>query len=357
MNYKNKCSFRTVRILSALVLIVMLLSGAALVSCADRSPIADEYPYELGDYITVSDLNSLKVSASEVETETEYRVHAFLWDNKLLESVYDAPAALYDKVVVDYVCFIDDKVIDAFCGTDVDAYLGSGSFVYGIEEGIVGMSIDDVKNITITYPDDYYDGLEGKEAVYRVTLKEIYRPKELNDAMCKAYTSYATVDEMYASVRKTVASELAWEQLAESLEVKKYPDNEYSLIYNSLMKIKEYAENNDMTLEAFIKKYGDQFSDYGISSDMNESEFYEACEEYTKSQLESNMLLYYVIRTLNVPTKGKAYKAMKTQILKENACESAEYYEKLYGIGSFEYSVLYNLALDALYGNVEIVQD
>lgn len=355
MNYKSKWSGRALRLLSALVLLAMLFSAAALVSCSDGSPIADEYPYELGDYITVAELNSIKIAASEIEAETEYRVHAFLWGNKLLESVYDAPAALYDKVVMDYVCFIDGMVIDAFCGTAVEAYLGKGDFVYGIEEGIVGMSIGDVRNIDITFPDDYYAGLEGKKAVYRVTLNEISRPKELNDGMCKAYTAFSTVDELYASVRRTVASELAWEQLSESMEVKQYPDSEYSLIYNSLMKIKEYAENNDMTLEAFIKKYGDQFANYGISSDMSEDEFYEACEEYTKAQLEDNMLLHYVLRTLNVPTKGKLYKAMKTRILKENACESAEYYEKLYGVDSFEYSVLYNLALDALYEHVEIV--
>ncbi len=345
----------SIRRASAVIMATLLASAVFLSSCSSGSPIANDYPYDLDEYISTEDLTSVKVSASEVENEVEYRVVEFLWENDLAERLYDTQARQYDKVVIDYTCFIDGLPIDAFGKTGATAYIGKGDFVDGIEEGIIGMSIGDVKEITVTYPETYYEGLENKEAIYRVTLNEIHRPKELNDSMCKAYTDYTTVESLRDAFKRSVASEMAWSQLLASAEMLQYPSAEYSKIYDSLMSIKEYAEKREMTLEDFLSQYGDGFSEFGISSDMTEAEFFEACDKYTKDRLKEEILMYHLLRKLETPTKGKAYNEMCAKLLREMNCDSADNYDERYGVGAFEYDVLYNLMLDALYGHIELV--
>lgn len=343
------------RRLTAALLTALLCFSLLLSACSSGSAIAGDYPYDLDGYMTVAELTQVRVSASETEAAVEKRIAELLWDNDLTERLYDVQAERYDKVVIDHICFIDGLPIDAFGGTAVTAYLGSGSFVDGIEEGIIGMSIGDTKEVTVTFPEKYYDGLEGKQATYRITLNEIHRPKELNDAMCKAYTSYSTVTALRDALKKLSASEIAWAQLLESAEVKEYPKAEYNEIYDGLMTVCDYVSEQGIPLEVFISEYGDSFSEFGITSDMTVDEFYEACEQYAKAQVKQELFLHYVVRKLDVPTKGSAYKTMCARLLRESGCENADKYDEKNSVGSFEYDVLYNLALDALYEHIELI--
>jgi trigger factor len=99
-----------------------------------------------------------------------------------------AVAAMGDKVTVDFVGKIDDETFEGGSGDDVDIVLGSGSFIPGFEDQLVGMSVGEQRTVAVTFPADYAaPALAGKAANFGVSLKEIGAPGELpiDDAFAK----------------------------------------------------------------------------------------------------------------------------------------------------------------------------
>ena len=88
---------------------------------------------------------------------------------------------------------------------------------------------------------------------------------------------------------------------------------------------------------------------------MTEEEYKENCDAYSKKIVKEEMLIFHLLREMNVNTGGSAYRNKKAQILRDYAVSDVANYEDLYGEGSFESSMRYNLMLDALYKRVVIV--
>lgn len=338
---------------TSILLILTILSTALLTACSSDKA-NDAYKYELTDYMKVCDIYSITVSEDDVLDELKSRIYDFLWGYEFTEQVYDVEVQKYDAVIVDYVCFIDGLAIDSFGATGATVCIGEGLLLEELENGIIGMNIGDVKEIDITFPEEYYEGLGGVEATYSITLQEIHRPLELTDEMCRSHTVYSSVAELREKLSRTIAAELAFEKIVLGTEIISYPQAEYDTLYADVTYLKKFAESKDMTLKEVLEQYGDQFSAYGFYSGMTEEEYYKVCDELVKEQMKDEMILYYLLRELNVKTNGKNYNAEGKLLLSEYACDDAEHYDELYGEGSYNYSVLYNLALKALYGIITV---
>ena len=79
-----------------------------------------------------------------------------------------------DVVKVDFVGKMDGEVFSGGSATDQIIELGSGNYIPGFEEGIVGMKTGETKDVNVTFPDTYYEELAGKEAVFEITVQKIY---------------------------------------------------------------------------------------------------------------------------------------------------------------------------------------
>ena len=88
--------------------------------------------------------------------------------------VTDRPAALKDTVNIDFVGTVDGKEFDGGKAEGYDLTLGSGQFIPGFEEGVVGMNLGETRDVPVTFPEDYQsEELKGKAAVFTVTLHKI----------------------------------------------------------------------------------------------------------------------------------------------------------------------------------------
>ncbi len=95
-----------------------------------------------------------------------------------------------DQVVIDFLGKVDDVAFDGGAGDDYPLVLGSNSFIPGFEEQLVGTKAGDVKDVTVSFPDDYQaEHLAGKEAVFTCTVKEVKAPAaaEINDELAKKF--------------------------------------------------------------------------------------------------------------------------------------------------------------------------
>ena len=95
-----------------------------------------------------------------------------------------------DQVVFDFVGKVDDEPFEGGAAEDYPLVLGSGSFIPGFEEQLVGVSAGEEKAVTVTFPEEYQaEHLAGKEAVFDCTVKEVKaaKPAEINDDMAKKF--------------------------------------------------------------------------------------------------------------------------------------------------------------------------
>lgn len=125
--------------------------------------------------------------------------------NGRLVSVEGRPAADGDVTVIDFDGYVDDK---PFEGGKAEAYtltLGSGQFIPGFEEQIVGHNVDDEFDVNVEFPAEYHaEELAGKPAVFKVKLHEIKNRElpELDDEFAKDVSEFDTLEELKADLLK-----------------------------------------------------------------------------------------------------------------------------------------------------------
>jgi len=127
--------------------------------------------------------------------------------------VTDRPASLDDQANIDYEGFVNGEPFDGGAAAKHDLTLGSGSFIPGFEEQVVGMAIGEERDIEVTFPEGYQsEQLAGKPAVFKVKLNAL-REKEmpaLDDEFVKDVSETAnTVDEYKEEIRQKLEKQAA----------------------------------------------------------------------------------------------------------------------------------------------------
>ena len=140
--------------------------------------------------------------------------------NVTVETVDDRAAENGDDVVIDFEGFKDDVAFEGGKAEDFTLSLGSGQFIPGFEDQIVGHNIGDEFDVTVTFPENYQmSDYAGKEAVFKCKLKAISYEElpEINDDLIKDATEFDTVDEYRADI-KSKLEEAAVQQADSAFE-------------------------------------------------------------------------------------------------------------------------------------------
>ncbi len=160
------------------------------------------YPeIEIGEY---KGLKAEKVIAKVEDSEIDAQVKAMADRNARMVSVEDRAAAMGDTVVIDFEGFKDGVAFDGGKAEGHTLELGSGAFIPGFEEQIVGKNVGDEFEITVTFPEEYgAEDLAGKEAVFKIKLHEIKLRElpEIDDEFAKDVSEFDTLDELKADLK------------------------------------------------------------------------------------------------------------------------------------------------------------
>ena len=115
----------------------------------------------------------------------------------------DRPVQDGDTVILDYSGSVDGEKFDGDTAENQTLVIGSGSFIPGFEEQLVGMAKDETKDITVTFPEEYHaEELAGKEAVFTCTIHKIQEKElpELDDEFAQDVSEFETLDEYKKSI-------------------------------------------------------------------------------------------------------------------------------------------------------------
>lgn len=118
--------------------------------------------------------------------------------NARLVSVEDRAVENGDIATIDFEGFVDGVAFEGGKGEEYDLEIGSGTFIPGFEEQLVGAAIGEEKDVNVTFPEEYHsEALAGKDATFKVTVKEIKMRElpELNDDFATEVSEFETLDE------------------------------------------------------------------------------------------------------------------------------------------------------------------
>ena len=130
--------------------------------------------------------------------------------NSRLVNVEDRPVEDGDITVIDFEGFVNDVAFEGGKGENYELTIGSKTFIPGFEDQIIGMKLDEERDINVKFPDEYFsEELKGKDAVFKVKLHEIKKKElpELNDDFAKDTSEFDTLDELKASIKEKLEHE------------------------------------------------------------------------------------------------------------------------------------------------------
>ena len=165
-----------------------------------------------------------------------------------------------DTVTIDYEGFIGDKAFDGGKDTDFDLKLGSGTFIPGFEDQLVGTKAGDEKDVVVTFPEDYHaEDLAGKEATFKVKVHAVKERKDpvLDDEFAKDVSEFETLADFRADLGK---------KLTERLETKARHDFEEALLdqVTENMTVEIPDAMVEYRIQRMLEQYSQQITAQGI---------------------------------------------------------------------------------------------
>ena len=253
------------------------------------------YPeVKLGEYKGLTaEKEEVKVSADDVKE----RLNEMAERNARLVSV-DRKAKKGDIAVIDFEGFDNGEAFEGGKGENYELELGSGSFVPGFEDQVIGMKAGDEKDLDITFPEDYHaENLAGKPVVFKVKVHAITEENvpELNDEFVQDISECSTVDEYTAYVRGDLEKRAAERAKNErtDLILQKVIDNAEVEIHGDIV-----SAEVDMQIDRFDKQlqsFGADLKSYLEYAHLSIEDMRKDYEQAAQRQLKSQYVMMAII--------------------------------------------------------------
>lgn len=163
--------------------------------------------------VTVPEYKGLKAPKDVkdiTDEDIDEQIEQIRQRNARILSVDDRPAQLEDEVIIDFEGFMDGEAFEGGQADEFPLRLGSGQFISGFEDQIVGHSVGDEFDVNVTFPEDYQmEEYAGKPAVFKVKLNGINTTElpEIDDDLIKDTTEFDTIDEWKNDIRTKLSQQ------------------------------------------------------------------------------------------------------------------------------------------------------
>ena len=186
--------------------IVQIEKGKPFIFTAE---VATKPEVTLGEY---KGLEVDKVSTRVTQKEVEAKIEEEAEKNARTVTVEDRAVQDGDEVILDFEGFVDGEAFEGGKGQNYPLTIGSGSFIPGFEEQLVGAEAEKEVEVKVTFPEDYHaEELKGKEAVFKCTVHEIKAKElpEIDDEFAAEVSEFDTLDEYKADVKAKIKEQKA----------------------------------------------------------------------------------------------------------------------------------------------------
>lgn len=255
---------------------------------------------EIADYKGIKAPKEVKEITDD---DIEKQIEIIRKKNARIVSVEDRPAQMDDEVIIDFEGFFGDEAFEGGKGEDHPLKLGSGQFIPGFEDQIVGHNIGDEFDVVVSFPEDYHMAdYAGKEATFKTKVKAISYEElpEINDDLIKDATEFDSVDEYKADIR-TKLEDAAVQQADSSFE---------NAVLGELIKKVDAPIPNCMyeqRIDSLLRSFEQQLQQQGMSlkmycqyTGMDEDSLRDSYRDRAESEVKLRLALEKIAELENV---------------------------------------------------------
>ncbi len=330
------------RIISILLMLCLLLTlaGCSAYSNPER-------------YVTVEKYKGWSIERSYIEVSDETVENAIVndfYDFVEFRQKDEGEIQMGDAVNVDYTLYIDGEPFsDKVAGYEF--YVGSGTFIDGVDEKLTGAKVGDIVEAEATFPDDYQNELlAGKTGTFEITINHIIEviTPEFTDEFVAANSKYATYEELFNAKRENLEKEnlasIIWEQVNSYSTVKSYPES---------MKT-QYAKDGVQFYKIYAQDIGRNFDEL-IKENFNcstEKQFEEMLREQSKESVGNELIVRTIAKREKITVSDEEYQTELNDNYAEYGFDSPEKFELCYGKNYIYVHLLQEKVLDFIAGTV-----
>lgn len=352
---------KNIKLAAILISTAVLATGCAKGSDSTEGTTTNETTTEettaledidYSEYVTLGNYKGIEVAKQAVEVtdeEVEAQIQSTLETNAVNEEITDRDTVAEGDVAnIDYEGLLDGVAFDGGTAQGQDLTIGSGQFVSGFEEQLIGVKVGEKVSINVTFPDTYTETLAGKEVVFNVTINSISKETvpELTDEFVQGISDANTVDEYRQTVledltaSKTEEAEATkqsdiWTTVKANSEIKDYPQelvDKYSEQINSMYS--SYAEQAGVEMDEFMTTY------FGMS-----------VEDYAKQVTEEEMIFKLIVEDAGLTVSDDELQEKAAELATTYGYDSADALIEAYGEDELKDSILWDVMMDYLSEN------
>lgn len=296
----------------------ILASAAVLTGCSGSKGLETD-ALSISVYKGV-EIDEIQKPAEVTDEDVENTIQSSLQMNATQEEITDRPVEDGDIATIDFTGKINGQEFEGGSSTDYPLTIGSGLFIDGFEDSVIGHNIGDTYDWQGKFPDNYQNAeYAGKDVVFTITVKGIAEESvpELNDNFVKSVSEKSkSVKEYKEEVRKQLTADnetsyenqvgqAVWQKVLENTEIKKYPEDEMKELSKTLIdQYKSMAEYAEQDYETYIQEQ------MGYSVE----EFEKQVEEAAKASLKQSMVTEAIADKEKIKLSNKEYKEQLKKI-------------------------------------------
>ena len=274
---------------------------------------------ELGKY---KGIEIKKIEYNTTDKDIEHELGHMAERNSRLVSIEDRPVEKGDITTIDFVGSIDGVEFEGGKAENHELEIGSNTFIPGFEDQIIGMKIDEEKDIKVKFPEDYFSkDLAGKDAIFKVTLHEIKKKElpKIDDEFAKDVSEFDTLDELKNSIKEKLDTENTEKAKYETEEeaIKVVCDNTKLDIPNGMIELE--IDNMVKDMENRLSYQGLNLNQYLQIMGKTETEIRDSFKEQAEKNIKSRLVLEAIV------------KAEKIKVTPEEVSDKIKEMAKQYG--------------------------
>ena len=244
-----------------------------------------------------------KTSTRVTQTEVEAKIKEEAEKNARTVTVEGRPVQDGDEVILDFEGFVDGEAFEGGKGENYPLTIGSGSFIPGFEEQLVGAEAEKEVEVKVTFPEEYHaEELKGKDAVFKCTIHEIKEKQipEIDDEFAAEVSEFDTLDEYKADVKAKIKEQKENEgkQKKEDQAVEKAVANATMEIPEAMIDeqvrqmVNEFAQN--------MQYQGISFEQYCQITGMTLEKIQEETRPQAVKRIETRLVLEAIAKAENI---------------------------------------------------------
>lgn len=289
-----------------------------------------------------------KVSKKEIEDEV------LAMQNRFAEIVVKEDGAVEDGniAVIDFEGFVDGVAFEGGKGTDYPLEIGSGTFIPGFEEQLIGVKVGEEKDVNVKFPEDYVENLKGKDATFKVKVKSIKARilPELNEEFYKdlGYENIKTKEELEKEIEEHLLS-----HKVEDAENKYIDDLINSGIANMEVEINDEIVEEELNrmlkdLSQRLEMQGVSLENYFQFTGTTMEQFKENAKPDAINRIKSRYLIDEIIEKEKLEATDEEALAHAEEQAKKYQVEKEELIQMYGGLEVVKYDLLVHKAIEVM---------